>query len=320
MTGPYLSFVRELIASTMPEALRSGFAKLDAEAKRHRYWKNRLYLLSINPHDDLGNVILGHATEAGERVVDLQHGGVYGWSAIDWLHATNEYPYDTFATWGFTQHGDYPGRFVPLPSPMLSSIARAPRNPSGEIVMVGAFMYGLPPRFDCFPSMVAYRRAKLPFIRALSKEVFERLRYRQYPSEHTFSDFEWLRRHFPRLRAVGAGPLIESFSRSTLVVLDHPQTTICQTLAGDIPTIGYWDWDAWPLTADAEPFFAELERVGVLFRAPEAAAAQVNAVWRDARRWWNEPERQRARLAWCSQFALHDRHCWWSWFKRLPAI
>jgi putative transferase (TIGR04331 family) len=181
-------------------------------------------------------------------------------------------------------------------------------------------MYGLPPRFDCFPTMMNYRRAKSRFIGGLPEEAFGRLRYRQYPSEHTFSDFEWLLRNFPKLQAVEAGPLIETLSRSALVVLDHPSTTLCQAMGGDIPMIGYWDWEAWPLTAQAEPVFAELERVGILFRNPEAAAKQVDAVWRDSRRWWNEPERQRVRTIWCKNYALTDRHCWLSWLKRLPAI
>jgi putative transferase (TIGR04331 family) len=316
----FIDLVTELATSTMPESLRGGFSALDAEAKRHRYRRNRLYLLSINPHDDLGNVILGHAVEAGERVVALQHGGVYGWAAIDWLHATNEYAYDTFASWGFTEHGDYRGRFFPLPSPMLSSIRNAPRNPSGDIIMVGAFMYGVLPRFDCYPPMMDYRRAKRRFIGRLSDGAAARLRYRQYPSRHTFSDTEWLRRFFPDLRTIEGDVLIEALSRSTLVVLDHPSTTICQTMAGNIPTIGYWDWNAWPLARQAEPYFAGLERAGILFRTPDAAADQVNAVWQRAQEWWNEPQRQRARLLWCEQFALFDKHCWLSWLRRLPAI
>src|SRR5262249_25658745 len=161
---------------------------------------------------------------------------------------------------------------------------------------------------DFVPSHLDYRRWKCRFVDMLNADARKNLLYRPYFSDLTFDDAMWMRRHYPHLRLV-EGPLEQALFACKLVVLDHPGTTLAVALAANVPTVAFWDREKWLLARQAKPLFAELERVGILCSDPESAATQVNTIWPDVEEWWREPGRQKARRAWCRQFAWAER--WW---------
>ena len=69
---------------------------------------------------DENNFTVAHAMLNGERVVWCQHGSGYGVLDNAWSQAVNEYSTTAFLTWGWEKHGDFPGRFIKAPSPLLS--------------------------------------------------------------------------------------------------------------------------------------------------------------------------------------------------------
>jgi putative transferase (TIGR04331 family) len=263
--------------------------------------------------------VLGNAIDAGERVMPAQHGGTYGWGDALSISAECDYAHDSFISWGWTDQQEYAGRFVPLPSPLLSRNLGKPTGANGDIVMIGHAMRAFNPRLDFVPCSLEYRRRKPRFIGALLPEVAARLRYRPYHLPETFEDSTWLNGIYPRLPIV-EGLLDEAMLAAKLVVLDHPGTTLAISLAANIPTVACWDRDLWPLARQAEPLFNQLEDAGILFGEPEAAAAQVNAVWPRVQDWWNEPGRQEVRRAWCHRFARASTHWQFDWLTKLSSI
>lgn len=316
---PFLQLVDELVESTLPQCLGSGFITLDADARAQRYHSGRLYVVYMNPHNDQQSVRRAHAVARGERVVPIQHGGVYGWGAADTQHVENEYSYEAFATWGWTEYEDEDSRFVPLPSVVLGSGLGLPRRSGENWVFVSSLMIPLYTRFDLTPTHVEYRRWKKRFFSALPTTATDTLLYRPYLSPHSFLDAEWLRRFIPNLKTID-GRLHDVMFASRLAVIDHPFTTFPIAMACGIPTVGFWQKDAWPMSRQAAPYFAELEDAGILFSDPEAAAKQVGAVLHRANEWWHEPAVTRARARWCEKYAWADRRWWLKWWKILPAI
>ncbi len=316
---PFLELVDELVESTLPQCLGPGFKTLDADAKAQRYRRGRLNVVYMNPHDDQQSVRRAHAVEAGERVVPVQHGGVYGWGAPDTQHVENEYSYEAFATWGWTKYEDETARFVPLPSVTLGTGLGLARRSGENWVFVSSMMIPLYTRFDITPTHVEYRRWKKRFFSALPAVTTDTLLYRPYLSRHSFADVDWLRRFIPNLKTID-GRLHDVMFASRLAVIDHPFTTFPIAMACGIPTIGFWQKDAWPLSRQAAPYFAELEDAGILFGKPEDAARQVAAVLDRAEEWWREPPVARARIRWCEKYAHADRRWWLTWWKILPSI
>lgn len=316
---PFLRLVDELVESTMPQCLGLGFKALDAEARAQKYRSGRLYAVYMNPHDDQSSVRRAHAVESGERVVPIQHGGVYGWGAPDTQHVENEYSYEAFGTWGWTEYEDETSRFVPLPSLTLGSGLGLPRRAGENWVFVSSLMIPLYTRFDLTPTHVEYRRWKKLFFSALPATTTDTLLYRPYLSPHSFADVDWLRKFIPNLKTID-GRLHDVMFASRLTVIDHPFTTFPIAMGCGVPTIGFWQKDAWPLSRQAAPLFAELEDAGILFSNPEAAAKQVASVLHRAEDWWREPAVARARARWCEKYARADKWWWLKWWKILPTI
>ena len=154
---------------------------------------------------------------------------------------------------------------------------------------------------------------------ALSPTVISKMRYRPYHVDYGIEDATWVRRFFPNIPIVD-GVLQPVLFKSRLVVVDHPITTMAIALSANIPTIGFWQKDAWPLALEAESFFADLERVGIVFDNPEAAATKITEIWPRLESWWQEPERQQVRMAWCRRFAWADRWWWLRWLTALAEL
>src|SRR5262249_11701028 len=69
----YLKLVDRLVQQTLPETLGQQYVALEADAAEKRYFRGRLYICCVDPHDDQSSMMLAHALEAGERIVNVQH-------------------------------------------------------------------------------------------------------------------------------------------------------------------------------------------------------------------------------------------------------
>jgi hypothetical protein len=315
----FLALVRRLVDATVPETATTAFGALHADAQKRAYHPGRLRITTPNPYDDQENVMLGCAIDAGERVVASQHGGTYGWGDGLSMNAETDYVHDAFITWGWTEQQDYAGRFVRLPSPLLSRNLNRHRPAGNDIVFVGHAMRHFNPRIDFTPCPLRYRRQKRRFVDHLEADVADHLRYRPYNTADTIEDDAWMRQIYPRLRIV-EGALEPAMFASRLVVVDHPGTMMAVALAANIPLIAFWDRGAWPLARQAKPLFAALEQAGILIRDPERAAAQVNGAWLQVEQWWRDPLRQKARAAWCERYAWAERTWTLYWLRELARL
>ena len=71
----------------------------------------------------------------------------------------------------------------------------------------------------------------------------------------------------------------------------------------NIPTIIFWNPCQWELRPDAQPYYDELRRVGILHDTPESAAKKANEVCDNTISWWHQPEIQAVKDQFCHQFA-----------------
>lgn len=319
----FRAVVEELVALTMPRSLGDGYAALTERVRRRRTVPGRLFVGYINLGNDSDKAFTASAAEKGERVVHVQHGGMYGMAPVVAVACDTEYRHEAFLSWGWSRHGDYAGHFVPLPSPMLARFADRHRFRDRHVLFVGGVMRGRLQRLRTAPQsteFLDYRRDKVTFIKALSPEVRESLVYRPYfRSHHQFLDQEYLEPRVGPLRIL-RGDLTEAMLGCRLLILDNPSTSLCQALAGNVPTISFWSPVYFPLTEEAAKVHDHLRRVGLFFDSPEEAAAQVSAIWDRVEDWWASPEIQEARRVWCSYFAATSGNWRWEWLIGLYRI
>lgn len=263
---------------------------------------------------------LAHRREGGERIVCAQHGGNYGTLRSVPLISELEYKLDGFITWGWDTHEDYRGNFHPRPSPLLSRKTKRTNSSRGELILIGTFSSLFSFRFDSVPQalqQIDSRTKKSEFLESLMPRVFEHTAYRPYPQEGKgLSDGLYFKKKFPSLTILD-GTWERKMLGAKLLVIDHPVTSLNIALSANLPTIGYWDNDAWQMSRQAAPFFERLEDLGVFFQNGTDAARKVNEVWDDVENWWNQDSIQKARRAWCDQYARTSKTWWFDWARVL---
>jgi len=311
--------LEELRQRTMPRTLAHDIPKMREAFKSLPFKSGRLRLTAPTYHIDHNNFKNALASEAGERIVMLQHGGTYGWARTISMTGELEFWHDTFASWGFKTYDNYKARFRPLPPPFIGRMCGRYAPQDDRMILVGASMYGLNARIDNYPDLSPYRKRKRIFIDALSPELRSHLAYRGYEHHDTFDDGKYLRHFYPDLELV-QGELRPQLLEAKLIVQDHHSTTLSMTLGANIPTIGIWDETAWPLGKDAKPFFDRLKAAKITFDDPTEAARHIESIWPDVQGWWNSPEVQDARKAWARQYGWGTK--WWPihWLLRLPLL
>jgi putative transferase (TIGR04331 family) len=253
-----------------------------------------------------------HAGECGSRLVIVQHGGGYGVYRESFDEVLEERMADTFLVWGWSS--DKKGKYRDAPclqtSPVLSVSRQRLLQPKAKSAF---FSTDSTPYTQVFRSQPAldqwetYFDWQSRFFKSLPAKLHSQVLYRPYLRDFGRGVQEALRTLAPSVEIEdmkhGGGQSFQRLFGSRLCVIDHNATTFLYSLALNVPTILYWDPEAWKARTEAEPYFNDLRSVGILWDTPEAAAAQVAAVHDDPMRWWNSPPVQAARQRFASRYA-----------------
>lgn len=304
--------VLELVWRTIPASMKD-LKSLSCPAWNRRCGKVLLVGPQVLTMDRIKHFIALGA-EAGEVVIGSQHGAVYGDGKYVSINQI-EYRLDGFITWGWKSHGDYRGHFIPLPSPWLGREKHQERT--DNLLFVGVLVPLIKPRLDPTPGAggtIRYVRMKRDFLEALVPGVRQKLIYRSQPAPFALDEIPYLQQYFPSLEVLNTSPETRLFS-CRLLVIDNPSTVLHIALSANVPTVCYWERDAWPMTPDAETYYELLRNAGILFHDPASAAEQVNCMWPNIQGWWQSDKVQHARKTWCKQFALTDDNWFPVWAK-----
>lgn len=315
----------QLVTTTLPATLGEGFAALDRAASRIPYRPGRLFVGSLSLYDDSQRIVAARAEEAGEKIVPSQHGGSYGLCKIHPDVFELEYGRGRFLTWGWTEHENEQEncRFYPVPDPGLSKVRDSHKRTNDMLVFTGCRITSVPWRLCAIPraaQWVDYRRDKLSFFDTLDEGVLGNVRYRPYlKDEEDLSDSGYVRKRYPKLDLL-RGRLEPHLQSCRLFVLDYPGSTLNFSMAANIPTVCFWNADAWPESFQGKAFFDRFRALGVLHDSPEAAAKHINEIWGDVDTWWRSRDVQAARKEFCRYYARTSRIWWWHWLKTLTRI
>ena len=321
--GSFLNFLDDVLTATRPYFLGEGYGGFEAKAKKRHYAPGKAL---VGP-DMLGGIedifVTAHAIESGMRVVAVQHGGNYGMVRTDIDAELGEYSQDQFITWGWNEHGDYNGRFTPLPSPLLSQYHMRHKERRDQLILVSGQHHLVAFRVSSWPQPLQWiemRNEKLSFFRGLSKEIFSRTYYRPYfddgPSLETRNYFL---NQLPSLNIIEDN-LHSAMMTCRLLVLDHPGTTLNLAMAANVPVICFWKMDAWPETKEMEGLIKKLIQVGILYERGDKTAAAITEIWEDVASWWGSAEVQKVRTEFCSKLARSSPNWRSEWKQALSTI
>ena len=265
-----------------------------------------------------------HHVGKGVKLVGIQHGGFYG--AGLWFSSEDHELRicDRFYTWGWKPENSTIAK--PLPAIKLNAIilkAKPKRN--GRLLMVLSalprYFYHMYSVYISASGVLSYFEDQYNFVKSLSEENQKLLLVRLYQHDYEWSQKERWQEKFPKVECYsGPLPILSQLKQSRLCIVTYAGTSYLETLAANFPTILFWNPKHWELRPQAQSYFDQLRRAGILYDNSESAAAKVNEICDDPSLWWEQPNIQAARARFCGQFACISKD--WSsvWKKELKRL
>lgn len=300
--------LNDLIPMLMPKVYLDGYQTLNKKATQF-YPKKPKVILTANSYavNDGFKVWAAQMQEKGAKYFIAQHGGFNGkLFSFHWEHQIQTADY--FYSWGWKKIDN--DRVKPMPpSKLLTKISY---NAKGNILMP-LFTTG---RYTILASsgilstqILYYIKHNMEFLSLLDAKILDILKLRTH---HEDQNTGWSSES--RLQDAGFGEQIDSaknlkksfisrLSECRLCITTYPETTFSETMANNYPVLLYFDPNYWELREEAQPYFDELHRVGILHYEAQSLADKVEEIYLDPMAWWQQVEIQTVRENFCQQFA-----------------
>jgi putative transferase (TIGR04331 family) len=317
------SVAMKMVQQNLPLSFLEGYPRL-LHFVRQQPHRTKVWLSQCWTYHEAFRLRVAESLKSQSLLVGCQHGGYYGMLESQPPEDFERRIADQFYSWGWTDDSRPPVR--PMPAFKLMKNSRHARRGLGRkkkhIVFVGT---GRPPYTFYHqsvyqgPQMEAYFKSQGMFVGALSPQSFRDLRIRLGTTDYGWDLPGMWRNAFPDIAFDTSKRFEDLFARGKLFVVDHPATTFLETLSYDLPTILFWDPRGFRLRPSATTALKELERAGIYFSDPAAAARKVNEISSDPEKWWRQSEIQRARREFCLHYARREHNTIGKWARELLA-
>lgn len=285
--------------------------------------KRKIRLYSNDLFTNLNSkVTAAMQSENGDLIVVAQHGGYkYAYGYVNEVVKNIELKQDYFISWGWKDPKIK--TVIPLPSPLLNGKKNNLKESNKEILLVGSsanfhrkrFVPDLPPDF-----IFEYRKQKIKFIQKLNQKVYSNFYYRPYTDNNwCLKDELYVLKCIPNLKIL-RGNLHKSLSKSRLLVLDHPGTTLAVSMAMNTPTVLFFSSDHYPMIGDAKEIFSVFKKHNIYHPDINSAVKFINNNYDTIHNWWKSVPVQNARQEFLLKFANVDSNWRIKWIKSLWKI
>jgi putative transferase (TIGR04331 family) len=238
--------------------------------------------------------------------VTSQHGGNMGSSKWAQYEEHQIAVSDKFYTWGWEIENSVTKR---MPAVKLSvNKKQISINENGKILLVLGDM----PKYSyhMFSSPIAGQTVSffyeiIKFLQNLNKDVLSKIIIRPYPSN---------RGYYLKDRLIDAGfkdlisknniSLINELKNCKLSISTENSTTFLETFSANYPTILFWNSDYWEVRDSATKAYDNLHKNGILHYDAFSAADKLNEIYKNPIGWWQQPEIQNVKNAFCNEFAF----------------
>lgn len=104
------------------------------------------------------------------------------------------------------------------------------------------------------------------------------------------------------------GDFYQELNAASLVICDHNQTTMIESMASNKPTIIVWNSDYNKIDQLAVPFFEKLSEVGIFYSCHTKAAAFINDILdkNAIDEWWRDTSRQNAVSSFVAEYGKRN--------------
>jgi len=263
------------------------------------------------------------AVSKGASPVYFQHGAGYGNYLANPVE-TLSHEKDRLYVWGWESQDGGAGKLRNLPSAHLSMIRDSYFYLKGaKSIFVSAGLPRYQYRFFSAPfseKFAQYLKDQINLLDKLPVEVRRNLIYRPYLHNYHWNEKEDLSKRYPEIELLSGVSVIEYMQKAKLVIIDHPGTAFIEALAINVPSVFFWDHDAYIMRPEAERYFQGLRDSGILYSSAAEAAEKIIDISGDPLSWWGSKEVQDTRNAFLEQFGYSRKDWMDCWARELRTM
>lgn len=258
------------------------------------FWGNDLFIFWAANQSENGSLILCE-----------QHGGNYG--SLKMLNMEQELKIaDIFYTWGWSLSTSDKFR-IRSATRLVDYGTYSDTNRDGLLYGITSFsryIYGTNYILNNY-TYNKYLEMQLQFLHSLTPEMRERMGVRCYLHDYGWGEKSRILDEFPTLKIEGWNLSFEKrLEKTRLYICDHLSTTFIESLYSGTPTIIFWDRCFNDYYPEAEEYYDELNKAGILYYSAEEAAEVINIHYDDIEMWWQNEERQRVKNTFIKRFGF----------------
>jgi putative transferase (TIGR04331 family) len=309
--------VQVLLPLHLPVALLEGFAEYRKAVLAFPVPRPKAVYSANALHSHLAwKLLVAEWRQFGTLLLYHQHGGGYG---IDYLHSIEEYEtrvVDCYYTFGWSSEQPH---VKPLSSPPINA---SPSRPRKRLLLSCLDMPQFVYRLHFHPmlgTIETLHRETCKFLTQLPDR--RQLLVRPYPQDYGWGAVGMMRKVAPdaefddhkKSSAI-------RYAESRLVIHNYLGTGWLETLALDIPTVCFYDPEAYAFREAAQSYIDALETVGVLHCSGNSAGLFVASLGDDIEKWWAKVEVQEARRNFVKQYANFSPDWKEQWEQEFKAV
>lgn len=304
-------FVRTQLIESIPTCYFEGYGRLLEQVNALPWPAEPRFIFTSNNFDtdEVFKVWCGRKVEQGTPYFTGQHGSNYGTH----FHAGNaNWPErsaaDRFFSWGWSD-----GSPTVVPAFIFKTANRKANefDADGGLLLVEDCTNQRLTHWDEYFEFGVYQGEQFRFVAALPPTIRAMLTVRlhaQHKKVQWSEEQRWIDR-CPHTRIeTGSASLRKLVAQSRLVVYSYDSTGVLESLASNIPTLGFWHYGLDNLLSGARPYYELLVDAGILARSPEHAAELVTFRWDNVNDWWGSEKVQKARASFCERYARMEKY------------
>ena len=318
------NILEKLIPQLMPKAHFEGYKKnrniaLDAYPKSVKL----VYTANAYSFDEAFKIWAAESIEKGANLLLGQHGGRTGVSRFGQSLDHQVKISDRYYSWGWQDIDNK--KIKPLSGNRLISIDKtlSPQS-NGQILCVLPVYRRYYYYHSSMPLASQYWEHindQIIFAKSVTDHVFGLLRFRMAPRGGDWDAKQIFKDHgLETVIDKSEQNFIKRANEVRLCISTDNSTVILETMAANFPTLAFWNPKYYELSPEAQPYYDDLHRVGILHYSPESAAAKINKIYDDTISWWNQPEIQEVREKFCYQFAYSGENWLKEWKTEMKSL
>lgn len=238
--------------------------------------------------DEVLKFVAAEIKESKGKIIAINPGGFLGGIKNEFTQTHEMKIADTYFN-----RGPYPGCVINQIIPVRKRIL--PRGKENSLLFVSSgFHQPYVVEFASIPTgntqIKSYYAKQKQFIKTLSQQQLERVRYRAHPRRENIGFTQEVAKLGIKMDC--SKNLWDALSKAKLVVIDHVSSSIVEILLSNKPFLIYFDMEVWQVSDLAKNLLVDLEKNNLYFNEPIKAAKYVNTIIENIDQWWLDKTRQ----------------------------